>query len=218
MRDLEIRGAGNLLGTEQTGFINAVGFDMYVKLLDEAVEELKRREFSEVFKELPKPKIKTDPTIDTYFEIGIPNIYMPDQTDRLSFYSALFSIKNLEGAKEITDEMKDRFGKLPLLVERLVATAILKYYASMALFERIIIQQKNITIILPKDGNEIYYNEMFSELMKFVMENYYNEIKFSQYKESLKLIVVNKFESPEKTFEFLFKFCKDVSDIINKAG
>ena len=73
---------------------------------------------------------------------------MPDQADRLSFYSALFSITELEEAKEITDEMKDRFGKLPLLVERLVATAILKYYASQALFERIIIHQKNITIIL----------------------------------------------------------------------
>ena len=217
MRDLEIRGAGNLLGTEQTGFINTVGFDMYVKLLDEAVEELKRHEFLEVFKELPKPKLKTDPIIDTYFEIGIPNNYMPDQADRLSFYSALFSITELEEAKEITDEMKDRFGKLPLLVERLVATAILKYYASQALFERIIIHQKNITIILPKGENEDYYKEKFADLMNYVMKNYYNEIKFNQFKESLKLIIQNKLETPEKIFDYLFKFCKNISSVINKG-
>ncbi len=215
MRDLEIRGAGNLLGTEQSGFIDAVGFDMYVKLLDEAVEELKRLEFAEVFKELPKHKSKTDPTIDTYFEIGIPKAFMPDQADRLSFYTALFSIKALEDAKEITDEIRDRFGKLPLLVERLVATAILKYYASYALFERIIIHQKNITIILPKGTNEEFYKEKFTLLMNFVMENYFNEIKFTQQKETLKLIIQNKFESPEKVFDYLFEFCRKVEKIVN---
>ncbi len=215
MRDLEIRGAGNLLGTEQTGFIDAIGFDMYVKLLDEAVEELKRQEFSEVFKDLPRQKPKTDPTIDTYFEIGIPKVFMPDQADRLSFYTALFSIKTLEEAKEITDEMRDRFGKLPLLVERLVATAILKYYAAYALFERIIIYQKNITIILPKGTNEEFYKEKFTLLMNFIMEKYFNEIKFTQQKETLKLVILNKFESPEKVFDYLFEFCRKVERIVN---
>ncbi|MCX6150983.1 MAG: transcription-repair coupling factor [Ignavibacteriales bacterium] len=215
MRDLEIRGAGNLLGTEQTGFIDAVGFEMYVKLLDEAVEELKRLEFAEVFKELPKPKLRTDPTIDAYFEIGIPKAYMPDQADRLSFYTALFSIKNLEEAKEITDELRDRFGKPPIFVERLVATAILKYYASFALFERIIIQQKNILIILPKGANEDYYKERFTALMKFILENYFNEIKFDQQKETLKLIIPNRFENPEKIYEYLFEFCRRVRGVVN---
>jgi transcription-repair coupling factor (superfamily II helicase) len=215
MRDLEIRGAGNLLGTEQTGFIDAVGFEMYVKLLDEAVEELKRSEFSEVFRELPKPKMKSNPTIDTYFEIGIPRTYMPDQVDRLSFYTALFSVKNLEEVKELTDEMRDRFGRLPLLVERLVATAILKYYASLALFERIIIQQKNIIIILPKGENDEYYKEKFTGLINFVIENYYNQIKFTQEKDILRLFINNSFENPEKIFEFLFKFSKEIGSKIN---
>ncbi len=79
MRDLEIRGAGNLLGTEQTGFINDVGFDLYVKLINEAVEELKYQDFQEVFKSLPKTEERTEPTIDTFFEIGIPVTYMPEQ-------------------------------------------------------------------------------------------------------------------------------------------
>jgi transcription-repair coupling factor (superfamily II helicase) len=96
MRDLEIRGAGNLLGIEQTGFVNDVGFDLFVKLINEAVEELKYEEFKELFKILPKPKEKSEPSIDTYFEIGIPQTYMPEQSDRLNFYTALYSVTAFE--------------------------------------------------------------------------------------------------------------------------
>ena len=113
MRDLEIRGAGNLLGTEQSGAINTVGFDLYVKLLDEAVDELRKGEFKSEFKDLPKSEDRSSPTLDTYFEIGINRDYMPDQADRLSFYTLLFSIINIEEIDEIVDEMTDRFGKLP---------------------------------------------------------------------------------------------------------
>ncbi|MCU7525278.1 MAG: transcription-repair coupling factor [Ignavibacteria bacterium] len=217
MRDLEIRGAGNLLGTEQTGFIDTVGFDMYVKLLDEAVEELKRQEFQEVFKNLPKQRMKTDATIDTYFEVGIPKAFMPDQADRLSFYTALFSIKSLEEVEEIKEEIEDRFGKLPVLVKRLIAMSILKYYASYALFERIIIQQKNIMLILPKGENEDYYKTKFTQLMRFIMDNYQNEIKFSQQKDNLRLLIPNLFENPEKVFEFLINFCRKVEKIVNPS-
>ncbi len=97
MRDLEIRGAGNLLGKEQSGFINEVGFDLYIKLINQAVEELKYQEFKEVFKDLPKQEERTEPTLDTFFEIGIPQEYMPEQMDRLKFlYGPLFG-KNTTG-------------------------------------------------------------------------------------------------------------------------
>ncbi|MGE5365131.1 MAG: transcription-repair coupling factor [Bacteroidota bacterium] len=215
MRDLEIRGAGNLLGTEQTGFIDTVGFEMYVKLLDESVEELKQQEFSEVFKDLPKQQMRTDPTIDTYFEIGIPQAYMPDQADRLSFYTALFSIKKLEEIQEITEEMEDRFGKMPGLVKRLVATAMLKYFASIALFERIIIQSKNIMIILPKGENEEYYKEKFAKLMRYIMDNFADTIKFSQQKDVLKLVMTNKFRNAEEILEHLIAFTKKAGNIVN---
>jgi transcription-repair coupling factor (superfamily II helicase) len=102
MRDLEIRGAGNLLGTEQTGFINEVGFDLYVKLINEAVEELKYQEFKEVFKSLPKHEERTEPTIDAYFDIGIPKEYMPEQIDRLNFYTSLYSIKEISELEELS--------------------------------------------------------------------------------------------------------------------
>ena len=218
MRDLEIRGAGNLLGIEQTGFVNDVGFDLFVKLINEAVEELKYEEFGEIFKALPKPKEKTEPTIDTYFEIGIPKTYMPEQMDRLNFYTALYSVSSIEEIQDLVEEMKDRFGPLPTMVNLLISTAILKFYASQALFERIIIQRKNIFLILPKEKKEDYYKYKFSVLMKHVMEKYPDKVKFNQQKETLRLIIINNFGSPTELLKSLTNFVKDVSVKLNEES
>lgn len=215
MRDLEIRGAGNLLGTEQTGFINEVGFDLYVKLINEAVEELKYQDFKEVFKSLPKIEERTDPTIDTFFDIGIPATYMPEQMDRLNFYTALYSVKSLSEIEELKEEMLDRFGVLPEIVKRLVLSATLKFYASYALFERVAIQRKNIHIILPRGQKEDYYKVRFVELMRFIMDEsaYKDNIKFNQQKEVMKLVVENRFEKPEDILSYLITFCSRVSKL-----
>ena len=218
MRDLEIRGAGNLLGIEQTGFVNDVGFDLFVKLINEAVEELKYEEFGEIFKALPKPKEKTEPTIDTYFEIGIPKTYMPEQMDRLNFYTALYSVSSIEEIQDLVEEMKDRFGPLPTMVNLLISTAILKFYASQALFERIIIQRKNIFLILPKEKKEDYYKYKFSLLMKHIMEKYPDKVKFNQQKETLRLIIINNFGSPTELLKSLTNFVKDVSVKLNEES
>ena len=216
MRDLEIRGAGNLLGTEQSGFINDVGFDLYVKLINEAVDELKYQEFKEVFKNLPQHEERTEPTIDTFFEIGIPETYIPEQTDRLNFYTGLYSIKNIPELEELKEEMIDRFGPLPVLVKRLIASALLKFYASYALFERIIIQRKNIFLILPRGEKEDYYKVKFVDLMRFIMDNYNDKIKFNQQKEVMKLIITNHFKTPEDLFGFLIKFCKEIMNLFTE--
>ncbi len=213
MRDLEIRGAGNLLGREQSGFINEVGFDLYIKLINEAVDELKYEEFKAVFKELPKHEERTEPAIDTYYEIGIPSEYMPEQMDRLNFYTALYSIKDVSEVEELREEMIDRFGPLPVLVERLISAAVLKFYASYALFERIIIRRKDISFFLPKGQNEEYYKFKFIELMRFIMDEYKDTIKFFQQKDVMKLVIQNNFESPERLTEFLIKFVKRVLEL-----
>jgi transcription-repair coupling factor (superfamily II helicase) len=213
MRDLEIRGAGNLLGTEQTGFINDVGFDLYVKLINETVEELKYQEFKEVFKSLPRIGERTEPTIDTFFDIGIPTTYMPEQMDRLNFYTALYSVKSLAEVEELKEEMLDRFGVLPEIVKRLVLTATLKFYASFALFERIAIQRKNIHIILPRGEKEDYYKVRFVELMRFIMDEYKDKIRFSQQKDVMKLVIENKFEKSEDILSYLITFCSRVSKL-----
>ncbi len=114
------------MGTEQTGFINEVGFDLYVKMINEAVEELKYQEFKEIFKSLPKQEERTEPTIDAYFDIGIPKEYMPEQMDRLNFYTSLYSIKEISELEELTEEMEDRFGPLPILVQKINCSGRIK--------------------------------------------------------------------------------------------
>ncbi|MBK7978654.1 MAG: transcription-repair coupling factor [Ignavibacteriae bacterium] len=208
MRDLEIRGAGNLLGTEQSGTIDTVGFDMYVKLLDEAVAELKENEFKDVFKNLPKHQQRSEPTIDTYFEIGIPKSFMPDQSDRLSFYQALFSMIKIDELDEIKDELQDKFGKFPVIVERLILTAILRFYVSFSQFERIVITRKKITLILPKGDKEEFYRDRFSILMQLIVAEYSKTIKFVQDKDVMKLESENNFNTPEEVLNSVISFFK----------
>ncbi len=215
MRDLEIRGTGNLLGKEQTGFINEIGFDLYLKQIDEAVEELKYQEFKELFKTLPKQEEKTEPTIDTYFEIGIPETYMPEQMDRLNFYTALYSIKNLDELNDLKEEMHDRFGPIPSMVNRLLFAATLRYYASYALFERIIMQRKVVNIILPRGEKEEYYKLKFVELMRYILDKHKENVKFEQKGETMKLIIKNNFETPEKLMRFLIEFSNEIMQLFN---
>lgn len=218
MRDLEIRGAGNLLGTEQSGNIDSVGFDLYMKMVDEAVEELKQDEFKEVFKDLPRQQERSEPTIDAYFELGIPHSYMPDQSDRLSFYTTLFTLVKIEELDEIREEMRDKFGKPPLVVERLIQAAVLRYNASFALLERIIIQKQKVIIVLPKGERENFYQNQFVPLLTYINSRYAKEIKFVQANDTLKLEIINKYDSPEKVLEFLITFCIEITDIISKAS
>jgi transcription-repair coupling factor (superfamily II helicase) len=219
MRDLEIRGAGNLLGKEQSGFIDEIGFDLYIKMIDEAVEELKYQEYKEIFKTLPKPEDRTEPILDSYFEIGIPETYMPEQTDRLSFYTALYGIKNLEELAELKEEMEDRFGPVPGLVKRLLMIATLKYYSSYALFERIIMNKKVVNIILPKGEKEDYYKLRFIELMRLIMTKHKDSVKFEQKNDTMKLIIKNEFEAPEMLLEFLIQFSESIKNLFqNYSG
>lgn len=217
MRDLEIRGAGNLLGTEQSGSIDTVGFEMYIKLLDEAVEELKISEFKDVFKNLPKHRDKTEPTIDTFFEVGIPDSYMPDQADRLSYYTLLFSLKNINEIDEIREEITDRFGKIPPIIDRLINTAILRFYASYAMFERIVITAQKISLILPKGEKEEYYQTSFTKILKHIMEKYQRDVNFIQNKDVMKLEMKNTFKNPETVLSAVTAFCKEISELL-EAG
>ncbi len=211
MRDLEIRGAGNLLGTEQSGTVDTVGFDMYVKLLDEAVDELKQSEFKDEFKDLPKMLERSEPTIDTYFELGIPKTYMPDQSDRLSYYTAMFSILKVEEIEDIKEDLNDRFGKIPLIIERLILAAILRYYASITLMERVVALRDRITIVMPKADREEFYNTKFQNFMELIVSKYSQDIHFKQTEKVMKIEMKNKFRSPEETLTYLIDLLKEIN-------
>jgi transcription-repair coupling factor (superfamily II helicase) len=112
--------------------------------------------------------------------------------------------------------MEDRFGPVPSLVRRLLLVATLRYYSSYALFERVIVQRKIVNIILPKGAKEEYYKIKFVELMRYILDQYKETVKFEQKGETMKLIVKNNFDSPEKLLEFLTHFSMNVSDLFVK--
>ncbi|MBY0436540.1 MAG: transcription-repair coupling factor, partial [Cyclobacteriaceae bacterium] len=130
MRDLDIRGAGNLLGAEQSGFINDLGFDTYHKILDDAIQELKENEFKELFAEELSEKAKLfvqDCVIETDLEILIPDYYVTSTSERLQLYSTLDNIKDETSLTQFTNSLKDRFGEVPPSVVQLIDTVKLRW-------------------------------------------------------------------------------------------
>src|SRR4029078_12458573 len=111
MRDLDIRGAGNLLGGEQTGFMAEIGFEMYQKILDEAIRDLKRTQFKELFKEeiAKQDDYVQDCTIDNDLEMLITEDYVESITERLSLYTRLDNCENEEELEQMRVELIDRF-------------------------------------------------------------------------------------------------------------
>src|SRR5690606_24754302 len=136
MKDLEIRGAGDLLGGEQSGFINEIGFDTYQKILNEAIEELKENEFKALYQDDSKTKLYVkDITIDTDFELLFPDHYINNITERLNLYTQLNTLKTEEELHRFETELIDRFGELPVQVKDLLNSVRIKWIATKLGFE-----------------------------------------------------------------------------------
>jgi len=142
MKDLEIRGAGSLLGVKQSGHIAALGFDLYCQLLAEAVEELRAKQGGEV----RKKEIAFTPSMSLPLTAYIPEEYVPDLNTRLSLYHKLSKAEHIEEVEEITRELKDRFGTLPQPVENLLYVVKIKSLAMKAKVSSISVQGKQIVI------------------------------------------------------------------------
>ena len=176
MRDLDIRGAGNLLGAEQSGFISDVGFEMYHKILDEAIQELKETEFKELFqKELEQRDLKAlspDCTIETDFSIIIPDSYVSNITERLSLYSTLDNIKSKEELEMFAVSIIDRFGPMPKEVEDLLDTVRLRWKAELLGFEKLVLKNETMKAFFVPAENEAYYkSDIFGNILQYVQAN-----------------------------------------------
>ena len=171
MRDLDIRGAGNLLGGEQSGFISEIGFEMYQKILDESIRELKRTEFKELFKEeiSKDDDFVKDCIIDTDLEILIPDRYVESVTERLSLYSRL---DNCETEKELQlfhVEMEDRFGLVPPEVEDLFTTVRCRKIAVELGFEKMFIKQNKLKCFFVNNPESQYFqSQTFLGILKYI--------------------------------------------------
>jgi transcription-repair coupling factor (superfamily II helicase) len=171
MRDLDIRGAGNLLGGEQSGFIAEIGFEMYQKILDEAIRELKRNQFRDLFKEeiQQQDDFVKDCSIDTDLEILIPDAYVESITERLSLYSRL---DNCETEKELQDfhtELMDRFGPVPTEVEDLFTTVRTRKLAVELGFEKLFLKNETLKCFFVGNPESPYFqSETFNRILQFL--------------------------------------------------
>jgi transcription-repair coupling factor (superfamily II helicase) len=174
MRDLDIRGAGNLLGGEQSGFITEIGYEMYQKILDEALQELKENEFAELYKEelAEKRKYVADCQIDTDLEILLPADYVNSVTERLVLYRELDNIEDEEKLKAYESALRDRFGPLPQPANELLNTIRLRWMAEELGFEKILMKNgKFVGHFVANPKSPFYQSEMFSSILKYVQRH-----------------------------------------------
>ncbi|MEQ9440735.1 MAG: transcription-repair coupling factor [Cyclobacteriaceae bacterium] len=175
MRDLDIRGAGNLLGAEQSGFISDLGFDMYHKILDEAVQELKETDFKDLFtrglEEVTKPLVQ-DCSIETDLEVLIPEEYVSNTTERLRLYSRLDNMQNEEQLQKFKTMLEDRFGEVPTPVLELMSTVRLRWKAEKSGFEKLILKHGMMKCYFVRlDHEEYFKSETFGKILQYVQQH-----------------------------------------------
>lgn len=169
MRDLDIRGAGNLLGGEQSGFISEMGFDMYQKILDEAVQELKQEEFADIYS-IENTQIKSrDCAVETEDELLIPSNYVSSVSERLSLYNELSNIENEKQIEQFMSNLEDRFGSVPYQVKNLLSSLKLRWLGKEIGTEKITINNERMRLYLPGEQSAaIYQSDFFIQLMQHI--------------------------------------------------
>ena len=159
MKDLEIRGAGDLLGAEQSGFINDIGFETYQKILKEAVEELKTKDFQNLFEEELEIKNNiSNVQIDTDLEILFPDDYINNIKERLNLYKQLSEINSEEELNNFKNNLIDRFGEIPFQTVDLLKTVEIKWLAIDLGFEKIILKNNKMICQFISDKEHYYYS------------------------------------------------------------
>jgi transcription-repair coupling factor (superfamily II helicase) len=189
MRDLDIRGAGNLLGGEQSGFITDIGFEMYHQILDEAVQELKEDEFKELFASEQKENVFVkDTKIETDMELLIPEDYVEQTSERLSLYKQLDSVSSEEELDEFREMLVDRFGPFPSKIGELLLTLKLRWLASDWGFEKVILKQKKMVCWFVSDEQSGFFNSTKFQHILLYLQNNRQAGRMKEHKNKLSLV------------------------------
>jgi transcription-repair coupling factor (superfamily II helicase) len=213
MRDLDIRGAGNLLGGEQSGFMADIGFEMYQKILDEAIRELKRSEFKELFKEeiSKQDDYVQDCTIDTDLEILIPDDYVENITERLSLYTRLDNCETDAALELIRNELIDRFGAIPKEVDDLFITVQCRKLAVNLGFEKMSLKTDVLRCYFINRPDSPYFESAtFQKILSFIQTGT-NQAKLKQ-TGRLFLLVVENIRSMSDMYRFLSRMNEAVEE------
>jgi len=211
MRDLDIRGAGNLLGGEQSGFMAEIGFEMYQKILDEAIKELKRTQFKDLFKEeiSKQDDFVQDCTIDTDLEILIPDSYVENITERLSLYSRLDNCDTEEELQAMEEEFIDRFGPIPSEVQDLFITVRCRKLAVSLGFEKMILKDNTLKCFFINRPDSPYYeSDLFKNILDFLQTGT-NKARLKQVGK-LFMLVAEPVKSMQEVYSFLQRMHSEV--------
>jgi transcription-repair coupling factor (superfamily II helicase) len=212
MKDLDIRGAGNLLGGEQSGFISDIGFDMYQKILNEAMEELKETEFKDLYADRNTDDFVhfvKDCVIETDLEIRIPDDYVNNVAERLSLYQQLDNLENKEALEKFSTRLQDRFGPLPRAVKELFRSFELRWLAEELGIEKLVIKSNTMVCSFISNPQSAFYDSpAFQRILAYVQSSP-RDCKMSEKNDKLRMIYSNVL-----AVEHAFKRLEEVSMVI----
>lgn len=220
LKDLEIRGAGNLLGKEQSGFIGEIGFDMYMQILDEAVDELKDTlpadslpaETVKKLAESRKPKLK-DVIIESDISMLIPETYIDDENTRLELYQKLSNTSTITELNEHREEFIDRFGKLPYEVKSLFTHLEIKLTLAELGFEKIIISGDTLELYLDMTNDSIFSGGFFEKVLRYINESFKNTARVKQGKNNLSVLFRIQNISPNEKLAEINLFISSLKEL-----
>ncbi len=205
MRDLDIRGAGDLLGADQSGFINEVGFETYQKILNEAIEELKNDKFKELFQKEKEQFYVKDCQLETDLEIIIPDTYVSNISERLNLYKELNNFTKEKEINQFSDRLKDRFGTLPSQINNVCDGLRLRWLSKKIGFERIILKNHKMRAYFPEKSESTYYNsDAFKKTLSYLKSNF-ETCEIIEKKGKLSMIIKNI-----KSLQAALKVCRNI--------
>ena len=191
MRDLDIRGAGDLLGADQSGFINEIGFETYQKILNEAIEELKEEEFQGIFENEKEKFYIKDCQIETDLEVLIPDTYVSNIEERLNLYKELNQLQAEDGIVNFIKQLEDRFGKIPKEILTLCDALRLRWLGKKIGFEKVILRNGVMRSYFTSNSDSPYYKSAsFSLVLDYLKANSKN-CNITEKKGKLSFIVSN---------------------------
>jgi len=174
LQDLDIRGAGNLLGAEQSGFIAELGYEAYQKILAEAIEELKKDEFADLYEKQQREKalegdFVNDVIVESDLGLMFPESYIPNDAERISIYRELDSIETENEISDFIKRIEDRFGKIPTEGLELIQIVRLRRLAKSLGIEKIVLKNRQMTLFLISDPQSLYYqSQAFDKLLNYI--------------------------------------------------